>query len=141
MSTYVFKAEAAFDATVASSASASAANAAGSSTAGAPTSSQIMKRPSAGVSAEREKTQAKLDVATGLAHFAQGNFEKAAQVLIRLPAPRALGEWIGKVNIVFFVNLLYLITFDQYHDHRLSIPAILRSSGHSRRLLHIRARR
>ncbi|KAF5335292.1 hypothetical protein D9611_011788 [Ephemerocybe angulata] len=91
--TYVFKADAALDA--ATAAASTAGNGGGNwSGSTVPTGALPKKKP---VSAERDSVQSKLDFATVLSHLRQGTYEKAAQYLLNLGAPRELGEWIDKV--------------------------------------------
>lgn len=88
MTTYVFKAEAALDATAAA-----ASNAAAHSTSGAAAATSAKKK-----SSERESVQAKLDLATALSHLGQGNYEKAANAFLKIGSTKELGDWVGKVT-------------------------------------------
>lgn len=90
ITTYVFKADAALDA---SSANAGPAD----SSAGAPAAAAAAA-PSRKKSAEREQIQSKLDLATAFSHLGQGSYDKAAQMFTKVGSPKDLGEWIGKVS-------------------------------------------
>lgn len=46
---------------------------------------------------ERERVQTKLDFCTALANLGLGNFEKAANGLLRL-SNKGLDDWFGKVH-------------------------------------------
>ena len=83
---FIFKAETALDAMT----SAATSSAAGSKLA--------HKKTGPAPSAERERYQLKLDVATGLAQLGQGQYEKAAQTFLRAAAPNNLEDWNGKVR-------------------------------------------
>jgi len=48
-------------------------------------------------SQERAKWQTKLDFASALAQLGQGNYEKAANLFLRLGSVKELGDWVGKV--------------------------------------------
>ncbi|KAF6745950.1 G protein pathway suppressor 1 [Ephemerocybe angulata] len=111
LTTYVFKADAALDA--ATAAAATAGNGGGNGTGSTvPTGALPKKKP---VSAERDSVQSKLDFATALSHLGQGTYEKAAQYLLKLGAPRELGDWIGKLvapgDITIYTTLCALATF------------------------------
>ncbi|KAG2040446.1 26S proteasome subunit RPN7-domain-containing protein [Suillus americanus] len=71
ISSYVFKAEGALDT---ASAAAAASN-----------------------TAERDQVQSKLDFAMALFHLGQANYEKAAQLFLKIGPPDSLGDWIGKL--------------------------------------------
>jgi COP9 signalosome complex subunit 1 len=98
--TYIYKAEAALDAVIASNTSASdkgsasgGVTAAGAAAAPTPSISKKM-------SLERERVQAKLDLASGLSCLAQSNYEKAAYHLVRVGQAKYLEDWLGKVRFV-----------------------------------------
>lgn len=94
--TYVFKADAALEA-----ASAAAAASAGGNNGGnggsAPTLLTTKKS-----SAERDKVQSKLDLATALSYLGQLSYEKAAYAFLRIGSVQQLGDWVGKVSPIFF---------------------------------------
>jgi len=99
LTTYVFKADAALDAATAAAnanATASAAGAPAVTSQGAIATQQKKKI----VSAEREGVQSKLDFATALSHLGQGNYERAAQHLLKLGPAKELGDWVGKVRSI-----------------------------------------
>ncbi|KAI0922628.1 hypothetical protein AcW1_002775 [Taiwanofungus camphoratus] len=106
ISTYVFKADAALDAT--SSVARVNANA---STAPAGQNSKEK------LNAEREKVQSKLDVALALSHLGQGNYEKAAQSFIKVGPAKGLGDWGEKIiapgDIAIYATLCALATFSR----------------------------
>ena len=83
ISTYVFKADTALDA---------ASNAASAST-----TPVIPGTGPAKKSQERAKWQTKLDFASALANLGQGNYEKAANLFLKLGSVKELGDWVGKV--------------------------------------------
>jgi COP9 signalosome complex subunit 1 len=89
--TYVFKADAAIDATTST---------APGSTTSAPTPSATAG--SKKKSLEGDNVQAKLDSATALSHLGQGSYEKAAQYFLKVGSPKDLGDWVGKVCFFFF---------------------------------------
>ena len=91
LTTYVFKADAALDA---ASAAAQASAAGASGAAAVPPTAAAKKRGSA----ERDSVQSKLDLSTALSHLGQGNYEKAAQYLLKLGPAKELGDWVGKVR-------------------------------------------
>ncbi|OSX58352.1 hypothetical protein POSPLADRAFT_1154048 [Postia placenta MAD-698-R-SB12] len=101
MSTYVFKADAALDAT------ASTARPTGPT---APANSSANR-----VLTEREKVQSKLDAGLGLSHFGQGQYEKAANFFVKVGPIKSLGTWIGTViapgDIAVYGTLCALATF------------------------------
>lgn len=90
LSTYVFKADAALDATAAAN------NTSTSNSTGAPplaaSTSMSKKR-----STERDNVQSKLDLAAALSHLGQGNYEKAAHAFLKIGSVKELGDWVGKV--------------------------------------------
>ncbi|KAF8624719.1 hypothetical protein AX17_007050 [Amanita inopinata Kibby_2008] len=88
LTTYLFKAEATLEASMAGNGPASSGNATGS---GASNSAlQARKR-------EKEQIQTKLDLATAFSHLIQTNYEKVALYMFRLGPPKDLGDWIGKL--------------------------------------------
>ncbi|KAF9531186.1 26S proteasome subunit RPN7-domain-containing protein [Crepidotus variabilis] len=89
LTTYVFKAEAALDATAAAASNAAANNSAGGA---AVPATSTKKKPS-----ERESVQAKLDLATALSHLGQSNYEKAANAFLKIGSTKELGDWVGKL--------------------------------------------
>lgn len=93
--TYVFKAEAALDASLAVPAKDSAG-------------SQTNKYRSE----ERERIQSKLDFATALGNLGQGNYQKAAQAFLRLKSMNKLGDWIGNVRAVRSISPLLCLMWD-----------------------------
>jgi COP9 signalosome complex subunit 1 len=88
LTTYVFKADAALDA------SAAAAN--NNSVGAQPSSSSV---PTKKKSAERENIQSKLDLAGALSYLGQGSYEKAAQAFLKIGNVKELGDWVGKVGL------------------------------------------
>ncbi|GLB33369.1 putative 26S proteasome subunit RPN7 [Lyophyllum shimeji] len=89
LSTYVFKADAALDATLNTSNGSSGA-AGGSASAQAAAAKKK-------TSIERQQVQSKLDLATALSHLGQANYEKAAYSFLKVGPAKELGDWIGKV--------------------------------------------
>jgi len=83
ISTYVFKADTALDA---------ASNAASTTTTPATPGGGAAKKTQ-----ERAKWQTKLDFASALAHLGQGNYEKAANLFLKLGSVKELGDWVGKL--------------------------------------------
>lgn len=101
LTTYVFKAEAALDATAAA-----ASNAAANSTGGG---SAVSATSAKKKSSERDGVQAKLDLATALSHLGQNNYEKAANAFLKIGSTKELGDWAGKVyrlDALFSYNTL-----------------------------------
>ncbi|KAF5350711.1 hypothetical protein D9756_008566 [Leucocoprinus leucothites] len=100
LSTYVFKAEAALDATAAATSSGNSGGGTGTtptstvgpSAAGGGGSNSKKKAPT-----EKEIVQSRLELASALSHLGQGNYEKAAQSFLRVGAAKELGDWIGKL--------------------------------------------
>ena len=86
--TYVFKAEAALD-------SATSVRQAAHQAPEAPAGSAQATRERR--SAERERVQSKLDVATAISYLGQSNYEKAAQEFLKVGPPKGLEDWFGKV--------------------------------------------
>jgi len=105
MSTYVFKADAALDAT------SSAARAPGPGPT-APASAATSKDKGA---LEREKVQSKLDVSIALSYLGQGNYEKAAQAFLKVGPVKSLGDWAGRLmaagDVAIYTTLCALSTF------------------------------
>lgn len=94
--TYVFKAEPALDAstnalrsTTYTSAS-SAATPHAAATAAQASKDRLMN--------ERQKTQTKLEVATGISHLGLGSYEKAASAFLRAGSAVSLGIWASRVR-------------------------------------------
>ncbi|KAF8064961.1 26S proteasome subunit RPN7-domain-containing protein [Lyophyllum atratum] len=87
LSTYVFKADAALDATLNASNGGNGGGGAQAPTAGAKKKTSI----------ERQQVQSKLDLATALSHLGQANYEKAAYSFLKVGPAKELGDWIGKV--------------------------------------------
>lgn len=98
ISTYVFKADTALDA---------ASNAASTTATPAVPGSAPAKKTQ-----ERAKWQTKLDFASALAHLGQGNYEKAANLFLKLGSVKELGEWVGKVSMRPFPA--YLCPFHRF---------------------------
>lgn len=68
-------------------------------TAGSASASKLAhKKTGPAPSAEREKYQVKLDVATGLSQLGQGQYEKAAHTFLRASSPNNLEDWNGKAS-------------------------------------------
>ncbi|KAH9832148.1 PCI-domain-containing protein, partial [Rhodofomes roseus] len=107
MSTYVFKADAALDAT-------SSARAPGPGPT-APASAAATGRDKA--AAERERVQSKLDVSIALSYLGQGNFEKASQAFLKVGPVKSLGDWAGRLiapgDIAIYTTLCALSTFSR----------------------------
>ncbi|KAF5373404.1 hypothetical protein D9615_009517 [Tricholomella constricta] len=89
ISTYVFKADAALEATINSN---NGGN--GSGAGGAPVPTVGTRKKS---SIERQQVQSKLDLATALSFLGQSNYEKAAYNFLKVGPAKELGDWIGKV--------------------------------------------
>lgn len=87
ITSYVYKAEPALDATTNSMRN---INQGPTATAAPPGREKI--------AAEREKVQSKLDLATALAHFGQGTYDKAATYFLKIGSIRSLGPWASKVR-------------------------------------------
>ncbi|KAI9056495.1 G protein pathway suppressor 1 [Trametes sanguinea] len=104
IATYVFKAEAALD-----SASMVRGQSGPEAPAGAAQANKEKKN------AERLRVQTKLDVATGLSHLGQSNYEKAAQTFLKAGPVKSLEDWAGKLiapgDIVIYATLSALATF------------------------------
>ncbi|KAK2463351.1 hypothetical protein APHAL10511_004662 [Amanita phalloides] len=83
LTTYIFKAEAALEATLAVNPNS------GNATANA--AAQNAKKR------DKEHIQTKLDLATAFAHLGQGSYEKVAAYIFRLGPPKDLGDWVGKL--------------------------------------------
>ncbi|KAF8179896.1 26S proteasome subunit RPN7-domain-containing protein, partial [Pholiota molesta] len=107
LTTYVFKADAALDAT-------NAANPAATGPTGAPTPTVTAGAPKK-KSVERDNVQAKLDLATALSHLGQGSYEKAASSFLKIGPAKDLGDWVGKLvapaDIAIYGTLCALATF------------------------------
>ncbi|TBU25696.1 PCI-domain-containing protein [Dichomitus squalens] len=106
--TYVFKAEAALD-------SATSVRQAAHQAPEAPAGSAQATRERR--SAERERVQSKLDVATAISHLGQSNYEKAAQAFLKVGPLKGLEEWSGKLiapgDIAIYATLCALATFSR----------------------------
>jgi COP9 signalosome complex subunit 1 len=89
LTTYIFKAEAALEATMAS-------NVVPGTAGSAPTATQ--NSAAAAKKREKEQIQTKLDLASAFSHLGQGNYEKVASYMFRLGPPKDLGDWTGKVS-------------------------------------------
>lgn len=104
--TYVFKAEPALDAStnaLRSSAHTSAGSAAtphAAATAAQASRDRLMY--------ERQKTQTKLEVATGISHLGLGSYEKAAAAFVRAGGASTLGPWANRVRQDDFTRHLHL---------------------------------
>ncbi|KAI5121928.1 hypothetical protein M0805_000257 [Coniferiporia weirii] len=109
ISTYVFKADAALETAAAT------ANSGASGSGGPAQAAQLHKK--AAPSAEREKVQIKLDVATALAFLGQANYEKAAVTFLKLGPPKGLDDWNGKIitasDIAIYGTLCALATLSR----------------------------
>ncbi|KAF9452084.1 PCI-domain-containing protein [Macrolepiota fuliginosa MF-IS2] len=97
LSTYVFKAEAALDATAASAAGNGGASATAPASGAGPSTSGTGPNAKKRAPTEKEIVQSKLDLASALSHLGQGNHEKAAQSFLRIGGARELGDWVGKL--------------------------------------------
>ena len=108
ISTYVFKAEAALD-------SATSVRQAAQQQPEAPAGSAQATRERR--SAERERVQSKLDVATAISYLGQSNYEKAAQAFLKVGPIKGLEEWSGKLvapgDIAIYATLCALATFSR----------------------------
>jgi COP9 signalosome complex subunit 1 len=93
LTTYVFKADAAIDATTSTAPPAASAP--------TPTVTAGSKKKSM----ERDNVQAKLDLATALSNLGQGSYEKAAQYFLKVGTAKDLGDWVGKVCCIFLTRL------------------------------------
>ncbi|KZT00714.1 G protein pathway suppressor 1 [Laetiporus sulphureus 93-53] len=104
ISTYVFKADAALDATTAARASANSAPT-------APASASNKEK----ANAERESVQSKLDVGLAISLLGQGNYEKAAASFLKVGSVKTLGEWantlIAPGDIAIYTTLCALASF------------------------------
>jgi COP9 signalosome complex subunit 1 len=107
ISTYVYKAEAALDASTSSGVKERARDAkqTASVTGEAPsTSGTSAQRASATQQTaradERDKVQSKLDYASALAFLSQQNYHKASQLFLKIGSAQRLGDWIGKASLI-----------------------------------------
>ncbi|KAH8827133.1 26S proteasome subunit RPN7-domain-containing protein [Flagelloscypha sp. PMI_526] len=91
ITTYVFKAEAALDATAASAASNNPAPT-------GPTGAAAAAAAKKASTEEREKVQAKLEFANAISYLGGSNYERAAYHFLRIGPPSALGDWLGKLT-------------------------------------------
>lgn len=87
ITSYVYKAEPALDATTNSLRN---ANQGPTATAAPPGKEKI--------AAEREKVQSKLDLATALSYLGQGTYDKAAAYFLKVGSIRSLGNWTTAVS-------------------------------------------
>ncbi|KIP03274.1 hypothetical protein PHLGIDRAFT_77841 [Phlebiopsis gigantea 11061_1 CR5-6] len=113
--TYVFKAEPALDASTnalrstsfATPSIHSAATPHAAATAAQATKDRLMN--------ERQKTQTKLEVATGISHLGLGAYDKAAAAFLRAGSSNSLGTWSTKVippsDIAIYATLCALATY------------------------------
>jgi len=97
LTTYVFKADAALDATAAAASAANPSGAPPVGSSGAPTPS-VTALSGKKKNVERDNVQAKLDLATALSHLGQASYEKAAQSFLKVTSTKDLGDWAGKVR-------------------------------------------
>ncbi|KAM5536787.1 hypothetical protein V8D89_009505 [Ganoderma adspersum] len=106
--TYVFKAEAALD-------SATSVRQAAQQQPEAPAGAAQATRERR--SAERERVQTKLDVATAISYLGQSNYEKAAQAFLKVGALKGLEEWSGRLiapgDVAIYATLCALATFSR----------------------------
>jgi len=109
ISTYVYKADAALDATT-NLVRASTQNAGLTAPANQPSAKER-------VAAERDKVQTKLDVALALSHLGQGNYVKAADAFVKCGPIKGLGEWNGTLiapgDVAIYGALCVLATFSR----------------------------
>lgn len=85
--TYVFKADAALDA---------------ASTPSAPAGSSAQPpAPASKKSPERAKWQSKLDLASAISQLGQGHYDKAANLFLKIGNMKDLGDWVGKVAVLY----------------------------------------
>ena len=81
---------------------ASATGGAAAASTGAPSAALLHKDTSStkkpATSAEREKVQTKLELATALSYLGQASYEKAATAFVNIGSPKGLGDWNGKVS-------------------------------------------
>ncbi|EJD01854.1 uncharacterized protein FOMMEDRAFT_87024 [Fomitiporia mediterranea MF3/22] len=108
--TYVYKADAALDVAT------TGASNSGTSQPSGPT--QLHRKPGGTTqSAEREKIQTKLDVATAVSYLGQGNYERAAVTFLKLGPPKSLEDWNGKIitpsDIAIYGTLCALATMSR----------------------------
>lgn len=109
ITTYVFKAEAALDATAASAASSNQAPA-------GPTGAAAAAAAKKASTEEREKIQAKLEFANAISYLGGSNYDKAAYHFLRIGPPQGLGDWLGKVRTLTPVSSpIYLMTHHSAH--------------------------
>ncbi|KAF8713551.1 hypothetical protein AX14_012932 [Amanita brunnescens Koide BX004] len=87
LTTYIFKAEAALEATTAPN------GPLGNSGSAPPTQSAA----AAAKKRDKEQVQSRLDLATAFSHLGLGNYEKVASYIFRLGPPKDLGDWTGKL--------------------------------------------
>ncbi|TDL27911.1 hypothetical protein BD410DRAFT_894056 [Rickenella mellea] len=111
ITTYVYKADSAIDMTTPAAA---AAGNNGASTSGTSTTAPQQLHKKAAPSAEREKLQTILDVASAIAFLGQASYEKAALTFLKLGNPKGLGDWNGKIitpgDIAIYGTLCALAT-------------------------------
>ena len=88
LTTYIFKAEAALEAAMASNVLPGNAGSA----------SPAQSAAAAAKKREKEQVQTKLDLATAFSHLGLGSYEKVASYIFRLGPPKDLGDWTGKVS-------------------------------------------
>jgi COP9 signalosome complex subunit 1 len=124
--TYVFKADAALEAATATG---SNGNDKGNMSAPAPVPVPAPIAPKK--SAEREKVQSKLDLATAISQLGQGQYEKAANSFLNLGPPSQLGDWIGKVRSCRSSAIPFIHPFYGCGCIRLSRLGTLRSTERS----------
>lgn len=87
ITSYVYKAEPALDATTNSLRN---ANQGPTATAAPPGKEKI--------AAEREKVQSKLDLATAISHLGQGTYDKAATFFLKVGSIKSLEHWATTVS-------------------------------------------
>ncbi|PCH37462.1 PCI-domain-containing protein [Wolfiporia cocos MD-104 SS10] len=108
ISTYVFKADTALDAST--SAARANANAAGPT---APAGAASAARDK--VNAERDRVQSKLDLAVALSHLGQGQYEKAATAFLKVGPIKHIEDWLGQLiapsDVAVYATLCALATF------------------------------
>lgn len=107
LTTYVFKADAALDASAAANNNnldPPISTVAQLSSSSAPTKKKT---------AERDSIQSKLDLAGALSFLGQGSYAKAAHAFLKIGTAKELGDWVGKVSqrFLFFHSYSYANLF------------------------------
>ncbi|EKM56660.1 uncharacterized protein PHACADRAFT_253909 [Phanerochaete carnosa HHB-10118-sp] len=113
--TYVFKAEPALDASTNALRSSTHISASSAATPHAAATAAQASRDR--LMSERQKTQTKLEVATGISHLGLASYEKAASAFVRVGSAASLGAWATKVihpsDIAIYTTLCALATLQR----------------------------